>query len=79
MKIEIKDNGAGIEKSLLKKDENGVKVIFKENSTTKKKSANSGYGCYIAYENCKRCGWLLDAENHINGAIIKITIPVEQV
>jgi hypothetical protein len=74
--IQIKDNGIGIDKSLLKVGKDGVKIIFNQHSTTKKKSVNSGNGCYIAYENCKRCGWQLDADNNSDGAIVTINIPV---
>ena len=62
--IIIMDNGKGIDPELLKYDENGIKNIFIENITTKESGLqNSGYGCYIAYEISKRCGWELDAEN----------------
>ena len=62
--IIIEDNGKGIDANLLKFDESGIKNIFVENVTTKASGLqNSGYGCYIAYEISKRCGWDIDAEN----------------
>jgi len=72
--IEIFDNGKGFETYLLERDDQNVKKIFKEKVTTKKEDINTGYGCYIAYENCKRCGWVLDAVNYKHGAkfIIKV-------
>jgi hypothetical protein len=75
--ITIEDNGKGIDIELLKKNNEGVKNIFIENTTTKKSGLqNSGYGCYIAYEISKRCGWDLDADNIDSGGckfIITIT------
>ena len=62
--IIIEDNGAGIKKDLLITNENGIKNLFLENVSTKETGLqNSGYGCYIAYEISKRCGWDIDAEN----------------
>jgi len=62
--IIVEDNGKGIDPKLLKFDESGIKNIFVENATTKVSGLqNSGYGCYIAYEISKRCGWDIDAEN----------------
>ncbi|MEJ5351764.1 MAG: ATP-binding protein [Melioribacteraceae bacterium] len=63
--IIIEDNGKGIKPELLEVNEKGIKKIFLENVSTKNLShANSGYGCYIAYEISKqRCGWDIDAEN----------------
>ena len=62
--IIIEDNGKGIDPGLLKINETGIKNIFVENTTTKQSGLqNSGYGCYIAYEISKRCGWEIDAEN----------------
>jgi hypothetical protein len=66
--IIIEDNGKGIDPNLLKFDESGIKNIFIENVTTKESGLqNSGYGCYIAYEISKRCGWEIDAENLNDG------------
>lgn len=76
-RITIADNGVGIKKELLQKDENGVKKIFLENESTKTiEGANSGYGCFIAYQMAvERCGWQLDAENlEQGGCIFTITI-----
>jgi len=74
--IVIEDNGKGIDNELLKKNQIGIKNIFIENTTTKKSGLqNSGYGCYIAYEISKRCGWDIDAENlTIGGCRFTITI-----
>ncbi|MCC6550036.1 MAG: ATP-binding protein [Ignavibacteriaceae bacterium] len=64
----IEDNGKGISEPLLEPDESGIKLIFTENSTTKPEGfMNAGYGCYIAYEMTKRCGWEIDAENRKEG------------
>jgi len=65
--IIISDNGVGIKEDLLQPNENGLKKLFYENTSTKQQAQNAGYGCYIAYENCKRCGWILDAENLATG------------
>lgn len=75
--VAIKDNGVGIKTEFLTKDESGIRKIFKENISDKDNTDNSGYGCYIAYENCKRCGWKLDVLNHKDGAEFLITIPVD--
>lgn len=66
--ILIEDNGRGIAKELLEKNENDLKLIFVENTSTKTQGLqNSGYGCYIAYEMTRRCGWNIDAENLSQG------------
>lgn len=66
--IIIEDNGKGIKAELLEQDQNGIKKIFLENITTKElEMQNSGYGCYIAYEITKRCGWDIDVINLNNG------------
>lgn len=66
--IFIEDNGKGIAKELLEKNEDNLKLIFVENTTTKTQGLqNSGYGCYIAYEMTRRCGWNIDAENLVEG------------
>ena len=59
----IEDNGKGIPNSLMKKNEDGIKSIFLENISTKEEEKNCGYGCYLAYEISKRCGWELNVEN----------------
>lgn len=76
-KLIIEDNGTGIAPDLLRKDENGVKLLFLENITTKNETPSSGYGCYIAYEIAtQRCGWSIDAENlPKRGCRFIITIP----
>jgi len=63
--IIISDNGVGIKNELLQKSKEGIKKIFLENESTKKiDGANSGYGCFIAYQMAAgRCGWELDAVN----------------
>jgi sensor histidine kinase regulating citrate/malate metabolism len=76
--ITISDNGRGIDPGLLE-EENGIKRIFRENTSTKKvENKNSGYGCYLAYEIAtKRCGWQLDAKNNDDGGcsfIINISV-----
>lgn len=65
--LTIEDDGKGIPNDLLEKNKAGVKKIFLENVTTKDEDRNRGYGCYIAYEMTKRCGWELDAENKNDG------------
>ncbi len=61
----IEDNGVGIVEELLETGEGGIKRIFLENESTKKvEGANSGYGCYIAYQMAvEKCGWSMDCEN----------------
>ncbi|MEG8946495.1 sensor histidine kinase [Rosettibacter firmus] len=65
--LNIEDTGKGINESLLEKNEQGIKKIFLENVSTKEEGRNCGYGCYIAYEMAKRCGWELDVENKPEG------------
>jgi hypothetical protein len=73
--IEVADNGNGIIPELLETDKTGVQIIFRENVTSKKsEEQNVGYGCYIAYEISKRCGWELKAENLNKGCKFIITI-----
>lgn len=75
--ITIADDGVGIQPELLEYDSTGIKRIFLENESTKRiEGANTGYGCYIAYQMAvERCGWELDAENLPGaGCIFKITI-----
>ncbi|MGH1366700.1 MAG: sensor histidine kinase [Calditrichia bacterium] len=73
--IFIYDNGNGFPEELLQTNTNGVKRLFLENISTKTDSRNSGYGCYLAYEISKRCGWTIDAENPPDGgSCIKITV-----
>ncbi len=65
--VTIDDNGPGIQGGLLEVDESGVKRIFLESTSTKTEDRHHGYGCYLAYEISRRCGWLLDAENLSGG------------
>ncbi len=65
--IKIADNGRGFAGNLLESDEEGVKALFKESVSTKEGSHNSGYGCYLAREISRRCGWQLDAYNPAGG------------
>src|SRR5574338_475323 len=66
--IIIEDNGVGINPVLLTVNEYGIKKIFLESVTSKKAGLqNSGYGCYIAFEISRRCGWDIDAENITEG------------
>jgi light-regulated signal transduction histidine kinase (bacteriophytochrome) len=76
--IIISDNGKGIDPDLLS-EENGVKRIFLENTSTKVvENKNSGYGCYLANEIAvKRCGWKLDVKNNEDeGCSFILTIAV---
>ncbi len=62
--ISIRDNGKGILPDLLELDGSGIKKIFRESASTKEAPLqNVGYGCYIAYEMAKRCGWSIDVAN----------------
>ncbi|HEX2960720.1 MAG TPA: ATP-binding protein [Ignavibacteriales bacterium] len=71
----ISDDGQGIRPDLLEVNKNGVKKLFQENVTSKvSELQNSGYGCYIAYEMSRRCGWEIDAENLEKGCRFIITI-----
>jgi hypothetical protein len=74
--VKIADNGKGLAKELIETNENGIKKLFLESVSTKQMELpNSGYGCYIAYEMCRRCGWLIDAENRPEGGcVFTITI-----
>ena len=64
----ISDNGIGILPELLNYNKDGLQLLFNENVTSKKSDIqNVGYGCYIAYEMSKRCGWEIKAENIIDG------------
>ncbi|HUI30145.1 MAG TPA: HAMP domain-containing sensor histidine kinase [Candidatus Acidoferrales bacterium] len=65
--LTIEDNGSGVRSDLLEKNEYGIKKIFLENISTKEEGKNAGYGCYLAYEIAKRCGWDLDADNREQG------------
>ncbi len=69
----IRDNGAGFKADLLEEDRRGLKKIFIEKTSTKRNVQHSGYGCYIAYENCRRTGMKIDVFND-NGALTVIEI-----
>ncbi len=77
LQIMISDDGRGIDASLLEFDEDGIRHIFHENTTTKKSGQNAGYGCYLAFEISRKwCRWSLDAANgNAGGAQFTITIP----
>lgn len=76
--IIIQDDGVGINEKLLEKNEAGIKKIFLENESTQKiEGANSGYGCYIAYQMAVlRCGWSIDVEN-LRTAGCRFTITIK--
>lgn len=72
----IEDDGGGISEDFLERNEAGIKRLFLENTSTKMNANNAGYGCYIAHEIAKRCGWSLDAENiKDKGSRFILTIP----
>jgi hypothetical protein len=74
-KIEVADDGKGVLSSLLEINEKGIQKIFIEKVSSKKSEMqNVGYGCYIAYEISKRCGWEIKAENLNKGCKFIITI-----
>lgn len=76
-RISIADNGKGIPSEFLEKDENGLRKIFLESVSSKNEGNNSGYGCFIAYEMSKRCGWSLDISNREEGgSLFTIDIPL---
>ncbi len=60
----ISDNGPGIKNDLLESNEVGTRKIFLEKDFGENNvSKHHGYGCYIAYELVKRCGWKIDVSN----------------
>ena len=68
IRVFLSDNGKGIAPKLLLPDAHGIKQIFGENVSTKDTAMqNVGYGCYIAYEMSKKCGWELDVSNLVGG------------
>ena len=74
--LEISDDGEGINAELLSSGKMGIQRLFRESTSTKDKPQNAGYGSYIAYEFCRRCGWRLYAENSAEGgASLHIEIP----
>jgi len=74
--IKIIDNGIGIKPDFLEVGKSGIQKIFKEHISTKNSSENAGYGCYIANENCRHCGWSISAKNTEEGTTFSIHIPV---
>jgi hypothetical protein len=85
-KIIVADNGLGIPPGLLEADKQGLKKIFIERDTNRLNcndngssqilhKINHGYGCCIAYELSKKCGWVIDAYNcEEGGSIFEITV-----
>ena len=75
--VTIGDNGKGIAADLLEADEQGIKRVFLEHTSTKaSENEHSGYGCYIAHEiSTQRCGWKLDAQN-LDGGGCRFTFTV---
>jgi signal transduction histidine kinase len=65
----IDDTGVGIAEELLETGTKGIKRLFLEQESTKRNiGTHSGYGCYIAHQLAVgKCGWLLDAENRVEG------------
>lgn len=74
----VEDNGVGINPELMEIGDGGIKRLFLENESTKKmEGANSGYGCYIAYQMAvEKCGWSLDCENLEEGGC-RFTITIK--
>ncbi len=62
--LTIEDNGTGIPNDLMEFGEDGIRKIFLENLSTKSQVTNHGYGCYIAYEIAKKCGWKIEVKNN---------------
>ena len=58
------------------KNTDGIENIFLENMSTKSNTGKeSGYGCYIAYQIARRCGWNLSVTNNIeSGATFIVSI-----
>ncbi|MEJ2054701.1 MAG: HAMP domain-containing sensor histidine kinase [Calditrichaceae bacterium] len=77
IRLQVKDNGDGVRPDLLEINDLGVKKMFLENISTKQGEQNSGYGCFLAHEICRRCGWQLDVDNcPPYGCCYTIIIPV---
>jgi len=77
IKVTVSDDGKGILPDFLEQNENGIKKLFFENISSKQGENNRGYGCYIAYEISKRCGWSIDASNlKSKGSRFEILIPI---
>ncbi|MBN1155383.1 histidine kinase [candidate division KSB1 bacterium] len=77
IKVRIRDNGVGVKEELMLTNEDGIKMLFLENVSTKTNAQQKGYGCYIAYEIAtQRCGWQIDVRNiETGGCEFTITIP----
>ena len=75
--LSISDDGYGFPSDMLATDEKGTKRLFLDTVSTKKLATpTSGYGCYIALEMVRRCGWEIDALNKPEGgAEFLINIP----
>ena len=66
--VTISDDGKGIKSELLEKNAQGIAKIFMENISTKTSDLqDDGYGCFIAYQISKRCGWQIEANNNQYG------------
>ncbi len=65
--LTIEDNGIGLSDEMLMANEDKQKLLFLEHVSSRSLERNSGYGCYLAYQISRRCGWALDAENNPNG------------
>ncbi|MBU0476248.1 MAG: histidine kinase [Bacteroidetes bacterium] len=70
----IYDTGEGVKEELLEYDNSGIKRIFSEGTSSKDSSTNSGYGCFIAYESSRLCGWKIDLINTYPGT--KTTVEI---
>jgi len=73
----ICDNGEGVSEELLEYDNSGIKRIFTEGTSSKDSVINSGYGCFIAYESSRLCGWKIDLVNLTQGTKTTIEIANE--
>ncbi|HLP17197.1 MAG TPA: ATP-binding protein [Bacteroidota bacterium] len=79
--LTISDNGKGIRKEFLLRNEEGTKQIFLEHVSEKTTPDNeqAGYGCYIAYQIAtERLGWELDVENRPEGGC-QFTITIKNI
>jgi len=76
--IRIADNGQGFSPEFLEYNESGIQKLFLEHISSYSNRENSGYGAYIAYQMCLRCGWTISAKNKSfeKGAVIEIGVNV---
>ncbi len=77
-KIYISDNGRGIAEELLQEADGRKKIFHEQTSTKSRMQKNFGYGCFIAYNMTKRCGWGIDVKNLPDGGCefaIEVLIP----